>query len=75
MRFFIIEFYLKANPNFAGVALEMLKANPNFATARNTDEDTALHVLARNPSAFVSRPCEFCFVCLFLFIYFLCELF
>ena len=53
----------------------MLKANPNFATARNMDEDTALHVLARNPSAFVSRPCEFCFVCLFLFIYFLCELF
>ncbi|KAL0005150.1 hypothetical protein SO802_012711 [Lithocarpus litseifolius] len=46
----------QANPNFGGVALEMLKANPNFATTRNTDEDTVLHVLARNPSAFVSRP-------------------
>ena len=41
----------------------MLNANPYFATARNTDSDTALHLLARNPSAFVSesRPREFCF--------------
>ncbi|KAK4604108.1 hypothetical protein RGQ29_012568 [Quercus rubra] len=41
--------------NLYGVALEMLKANPNFATATNTDGDSALHVLARNPSAFVSQ--------------------
>ncbi|KAL0005155.1 hypothetical protein SO802_012716 [Lithocarpus litseifolius] len=52
----ILKLGFQAKPNFAGVALEMLKANPNFATARNTDEDTALHVLARNPSAFGSRP-------------------
>ena len=49
----------------------MLKANPNFATATNADGDSALHVLARNPSAFVSqtRPREFCFG--FLFFHFL----
>ena len=36
----------------------MLKANPNLATTENKDEETALRVLARNPSAFVSgsRP-------------------
>lgn len=49
----------------------MLKANPNFATAKNEDGETALYVLAHNPSAFVSGsqlgllrrhldiPCEF----------------
>ena len=37
----------------------MLEANPNLATAKK-DGETALHVLARNPSAFVSetQPCE-----------------
>ncbi|KAK7816501.1 ankyrin repeat domain-containing protein 17, partial [Quercus suber] len=41
-----------------GIALEMLKANPNFATAKDELKETTLHVLARNPSAFVSgsRP-------------------
>ena len=49
----------------------MLKNNFNLATAKSTDGETALHVLARNPSAFVSGnqprllrrhlniPCEF----------------
>uniref|UniRef100_A0A7N2L040 Uncharacterized protein n=1 Tax=Quercus lobata TaxID=97700 RepID=A0A7N2L040_QUELO len=32
----------------------MLKVNPNLATAKDEDEETTLHVLARNPSAFVS---------------------
>nr|POE67867.1 hypothetical protein CFP56_62039 [Quercus suber] len=36
----------------------MLKANPNFATAKDELQETTLHVLARNPSAFISgsRP-------------------
>ena len=44
--------------NNAGIALEMLEANPNFATAKDELQETTLHVLARNPSAFVSgsRP-------------------
>ena len=50
----------------------MLKAKPNLATARNSDRETALHLLARNPSAFtresqlgkllrghINIPCEF----------------
>ena len=43
---------------YADKALEMMKANSNLATAKNKDEETALHVFARNPSAFVSgsRP-------------------
>ena len=40
--------------NNAGVALKMLMVNPNLATTKVEDEETALHVLARNPSAFVS---------------------
>ena len=47
LEFFWLNFY-------AGVALDMLKANPNFATAKNEDGETALYVLAHNPSAFVS---------------------
>ncbi|KAM3761740.1 hypothetical protein ACB098_01G291200 [Castanea mollissima] len=41
-----------------GVGLKMLMVNPNLATTKDEDEETALHVLARNPSAFVSgsRP-------------------
>ncbi|KAL4599550.1 hypothetical protein ACB092_11G134700 [Castanea dentata] len=35
-----------------GVALKMLRANLNLATATNSDGETALRVLARNPSAF-----------------------
>ena len=52
---------LTANPNFA----------TNFATTTNMEGKTALHLLARNPSAFASesRPCEFCFV-LFFFVFF-----
>ena len=36
----------------------MLEDNPDLATAKNEGQETALHVLARNPSAFVSgsRP-------------------
>ncbi|KAK7821292.1 hypothetical protein CFP56_037850 [Quercus suber] len=43
-----------------GVALQMLEDNSNLAAAGNSDGETALHVLARDPSAFVSeiRPCE-----------------
>ena len=33
----------------------MLKANPNLATTENKDEETALHVLACNASAFVNE--------------------
>ena len=33
----------------------MLGANLSLATAKNEDEETALHVLACNPSAFVSE--------------------
>ena len=41
----------------------MLEDNSNLAAARNSDGETALHVLARDPSVFVSeiRPCEFFF--------------
>ena len=41
----------------------MLEDNSNLAAARNSDGETALHVLACDPSAFVSeiRPCEFFF--------------
>ena len=53
----------------------MLEDNSNLAAARNSDGETALHVLAREPSAFVSeiRPCEFFFFFLSLvsFILFL----
>nr|XP_023912421.1 uncharacterized protein LOC112024009 [Quercus suber]POF10488.1 hypothetical protein CFP56_04713 [Quercus suber] len=37
------------------VALQMLDKNPNLTTARNSDEETALHVLAHKPSAFVNE--------------------
>lgn len=50
----------------------MLRANLNLATATNSDGETALRVLARNPSAFtresqlgkllrghINIPCEF----------------
>lgn len=38
----------------------MLETNRNLATASVTEGETALHVLSRNPSAFVSdnRSCE-----------------
>ena len=54
--------------------MEMLKVNRNLANARKKNGETVLHVLARNPSAFVSetRPCELCFGFGFLFP---CELF
>ena len=47
----------------------MLEDNSNLAAAGNSDGETALHVLARNPSAFVSeiRPCEFLFFYFILF--------
>ncbi|KAF3947679.1 hypothetical protein CMV_026217 [Castanea mollissima] len=38
-----------------GVALKMLNDNSNLATATNSDGETALHVLARKPSAFVNE--------------------
>ncbi|KAK7816505.1 ankyrin-1 [Quercus suber] len=38
-----------------GVALQMLEDNSNLAAAGNSDGETALHVLARDPSAFVSE--------------------
>ncbi|KAL4599545.1 hypothetical protein ACB092_11G134200 [Castanea dentata] len=43
-----------------GVALQMLDDNSNLAAAGRSDGETALHVLARDPSAFVSeiRPLE-----------------
>nr|POF10487.1 hypothetical protein CFP56_04712 [Quercus suber] len=41
-------------PNL-GVALQMLEDNSNLAAAGNSDGETALHVLARDPSAFVSE--------------------
>ena len=58
LSFFFFLWILVYGINNAGVALEMLKANPNLATVKNGDEETVLHVLACNPSAFVSgsRP-------------------
>ena len=56
----------------------MLEDNSNLAAARNSDGETALHVLACDPSAFVSeiRPCEFFFFFYFITKFFLsCELF
>ena len=55
--FFASYIYILEKIN-AGIALEMLEANPNFATAKDELQETTLHVLARNPSAFVSgsRP-------------------
>ena len=46
----------------------MLEDNSNLVAAGNSNGETALHVLARDPSAFVSeiRPCE-----VFYFFYFL----
>ncbi|XP_030954282.1 uncharacterized protein LOC115976896 [Quercus lobata] len=38
-----------------GVALQMLEDNSNLAAAGNSDGETALHVLAHDPSAFVSE--------------------
>ena len=40
--------------NNVGKALEMLKDNSNLATNKNQYDETALHVLARKPSAFAS---------------------
>ena len=40
---------------YAGQALEMMKVNSDLATAKNRFNDTALHVLARKHSAFVSK--------------------
>ena len=40
--------------NNVGKALEMLKDNPDLATTKNKYGETALHVLACNPSAFAS---------------------
>jgi hypothetical protein len=41
--------------NNAGKALEMLKDNPDLTTTKNKYGETALHVLACNPSAFASE--------------------
>ncbi|KAK7846880.1 ankyrin repeat-containing protein itn1 [Quercus suber] len=38
-----------------GIAMEILMINRNIATARNMEGKTALQLLARNPSAFVSK--------------------
>ena len=56
--FFCFKYIYILEKNNAGIALEMLEANPNFATAKDELQETTLHVLARNPSAFVSgsRP-------------------
>ena len=40
--------------NNVGKALEMLKDNPDLATTKNKYGETALHVLACNPSVFAS---------------------
>ena len=44
--------------------MAILMTKPKFATTTNTEGKTALHLLARNPSAFASesRPCEFFFL-------------
>ncbi|KAL0014027.1 hypothetical protein SO802_001096 [Lithocarpus litseifolius] len=48
-------FVTYARVGYYGQALEMMKVNSNLATAKNRFNDTALHVLARKHSAFVSE--------------------
>ncbi|KAK4604107.1 hypothetical protein RGQ29_012567 [Quercus rubra] len=48
-------FVTYARVGYYGQALEMMKVNSDLATAKNRFNDTALHVLARKHSAFVSK--------------------
>ena len=70
MNIFAWNFLFFLVQNNAGVALEMLKAKPTLAK-HNKDGETALYVLARNPSTFVSetRPCELLLLLLFFFFF------
>ena len=76
MNIFAWNFLFFLVQNNAGVALEMLKAKPTLAK-HNKDGETALYVLARNPSTFVSetRPCELLLLLVFFFNHSSCELF
>ena len=46
--------FIRSEERRVGKALEMLKDNPDLATTKNKYGETALHLLACNPSAFAS---------------------
>lgn len=46
---------LKVWLNFSDLALKLLEDHSGLAVARDGNYETALHVLARKPSAFASR--------------------
>ena len=41
--------------NYADLAMKILKSDRELAKARNANQETALHILARMPSEFTSQ--------------------